>query len=115
MVTYGQINSNIGSVYYLGHVANTNVTFDIKNVFPNYAALSAKNFVFAVTSCNGGGPDANKDADAAWHPRNSASIGLSYDASTGVLSVTANYQGRTFTQFTGDVLLIPNDIKSLVD
>lgn len=103
-------------VYKVGSVSGVNTTFNIKSLFPevNYAELTSGNFVFACTSANGGGPDANNAEDATWHPRNSASIGLSYNSETGILTVKANFStagSGSFTTFKGNVLLIIGKIK----
>lgn len=69
--------------------ANTNVqTFDIKSACPDYKTLTTNNFMVAVTDVNintisGGGTDGNGNISSSVMPT------LSYNASTGILTLAA--------------------------
>ena len=101
------------AVYKIGTINyEVSSTFNVGELYPelNIRSIEDSDFVFNCKQCNGGGPDANSDETASWHPRNSGTVSMSYNNDTGILSVTAGNVGTTSTQFMGDVLLIIGEV-----
>ncbi len=92
----------------------TGTSFDVKSIYPNYANLTASNFICQVVSISVSGSATDNDAhNSSYNGGFSVTPSLSYNASTGVVTIGGTSNSRSYKTWgnTGTVITATATVK----